>query len=249
MNTPPLKRKSVQGKGIIYVLNALLAIYFLSVAAYVFKIIQYGVAGPYAVFTVLLPYAALILLLLCPPKESLRKILVLLNLYLSIELLLLMVYGIPWASATVIFIHMMMVVYLNFPRVRDIIRGVSAVMNVLIIDDDRGVHKTLVPVLTGAGFDVFSAFSGEEGMGMAQSVLPRLVILDVIMPKMKGREVCQKLKSDPKTKNITVIFLTAKDSPDDVQAEMHAGASGHLTKPVDPKKVLSEIRKVLEGGG
>ncbi|MCK5081489.1 MAG: response regulator, partial [Candidatus Omnitrophica bacterium] len=69
--------------------------------------------------------------------------------------------------------------------------------------------------------------------------------LDVILPGIKGREVCQKLKEDPRTKGIPVVFLTAKDSPEDIQAEKDAGSSGHITKPVNIKVLIETIQSIL----
>ena len=243
------KKFSTPGRGLIRVINAALAFYYLSVAAVVFQLIQNGLVGPYAFFFLLVPYGLVLILLLGPMGERVRKYLILFNLYLGAELLLLMVYGLSWVSPTTIFIHMMSVVYLNHPKLREVVQGVRTTRRILIVDDDRSVHMTLTPVLAGAGFEIHSAYSGEEGLRMARSFQPRIVILDVIMPKMKGREVCLQLKNNPQTKNIPVIFMTSKDSPDDVQAELHAGAVGHLTKPVNPKRLLGEIRKVLEGAG
>ena len=103
---------------------------------------------------------------------------------------------------------------------------------VLIIDDDVIVHKLVMPLLTREGYEGASAFSGEEGLAMAVSWQPDLIVLDVIMPGMKGRDVCAKLKSNPVTEEIPVIFLTAKNSPDDVEAELNAGGITHLPKPI-----------------
>lgn len=66
-------------------------------------------------------------------------------------------------------------------------------------------------------------------------------MMDVLMPVMNGREACRILRQDETTKNIPVIFLTAKDSPDDVIGEIKAGGSGHLTKPFDSKELLEKI--------
>ena len=71
------------------------------------------------------------------------------------------------------------------------------------------------------------------------------ILLDVILPGIKGREVCRKLKEDETTKDIPVIFLTAKDSPDDVKAEKEVGGEEHLTKPVTSKVLVSAVNKIL----
>ena len=244
--TSPKQSISTQGRIIVRVINGVLAIYFLGMFLAYMRLVQSGHIGVYNVFSVLMPYWILIGLLLFPIRERLRIYLILLNLYFSIEFLLLLVYGFPYILSTNVFVHMMAVVYLNYPKVRDVYTGIQRSRKILIVDDDRGIHLTMTPVLTAAGFEVASAISGEEGLHLVRTLNPRLVILDVIMPKLKGREVCSQMKADPATKHIPVIFLTAKDSPDDIQAELRVGAVGHLTKPVNPKRLLAEVRRVLE---
>jgi CheY-like chemotaxis protein len=116
---------------------------------------------------------------------------------------------------------------------------------VLVIDDDRMLHSMLKPMLEGYGFGVVSALTGEEGLALAASDKPDAIVLDVIMPKMKGREVCKALKASDGTKHIPVFFLTAKDSADDIHAEFEIGAEGHLTKPVNPALLVEMIKKAL----
>lgn len=121
-----------------------------------------------------------------------------------------------------------------------------SVKKILLVDDDPGMHLITVPILSKAGYVVISAKNGEQGFLLALNERPHAIILDVIMPGIKGRELCAKIKSYDVLKNIPVIFLTAKDSDDDVQAEMELGAVGHLTKPLQPQVLLDMIKKVLE---
>ncbi len=116
---------------------------------------------------------------------------------------------------------------------------------VLIVDDDLSIHKMLEPILTSNGFGVVSAKTGEEGLQMAQTHKPDIIILDVILPGIKGRAVCVQIKKNPALKDIPVLFLTSKDSPDDVQAELEAGGIGHLTKPINPQYLVAQIKRVL----
>ena len=119
------------------------------------------------------------------------------------------------------------------------------VYKILIIDDDKIVQLMLKAVLSSHGFDVVSTFTGEEGLVMAKSEMPDMIILDVIMPGIKGRAVCQKIKADPQTKAIPVLFLTAKDSEDDVAAELELGAVGHITKPINSMSLVRKIKQIL----
>ncbi len=117
--------------------------------------------------------------------------------------------------------------------------------SVLIVDDDEGLLKTVKPVLLASGYSVLTATTGEKGIQIARRQKPDLIILDVILPGMKGRQVCQKLKENSETHTIPVIFLTAKDSPDDVKAELAVGAVSHITKPFTNQKLVDEIKKAL----
>ena len=117
--------------------------------------------------------------------------------------------------------------------------------SILVVDDDETVTKTIRPVLIANGFSVLSASSGEDGLRIAREQKPDLILLDVILPGIKGREICKRLKADSGTKHIPVVFLTAKNSEDDVQAELEAGAAAHLTKPVNYQALLTMLQNIL----
>ncbi|MDE2028916.1 MAG: response regulator [Candidatus Omnitrophica bacterium] len=120
---------------------------------------------------------------------------------------------------------------------------------ILLVDDDPGVHLITVPILSKAGYDVISAKNGEQALHLALNERPNLVLLDVIMPGIKGRDLCKKIKAYDVLKDIAVVFLTAKDSQDDIEAEMQAGAVTHLTKPVNPKELLQAIGRIIGSPG
>ena len=117
--------------------------------------------------------------------------------------------------------------------------------SILVIDDDEGVQVTLKRILLDRGYSVLSAMNGEKGIQVAAIQQPDLILLDVILPGMKGRTVCMKLKENESTRHIPVIFLTAKDSPDDIAAEQKVGGIGHMTKPIKAGVLLNEIKRVL----
>ena len=116
---------------------------------------------------------------------------------------------------------------------------------VLIIDDDPTVHLIASRLLVKAGFTAISAKSGEQGFQLALSERPNLIILDVIMPGIKGRDLCVKIKSYEVLRNIPVIFLTAKNSPEDLKAELAAGAITHLTKPIEPENFIRAVNSAI----
>lgn len=116
---------------------------------------------------------------------------------------------------------------------------------ILLVDDDPGVHMIIVPILSRAGYQAVSAKNGEQALHLALNERPDMIIMDVIMPGIKGRDLCKKIKAYDVLKDIPVVFLTAKDSEDDVKAELEAGAVSHLTKPVNPTELLQTIDGVI----
>ncbi len=136
-------------------------------------------------------------------------------------------------------------IYIYFRHVRVNISN-GQWKSILVIDDDEALLKTLRPILMTHGYSVLTANSGEEGLQVARAQKPDLIILDVILPGIKGREVCKILKTDPVTKNIPVIFLTVKDSEDEIRAEKEVGAASHVTKPVRIKPLILTIQDVLK---
>ena len=148
-------------------------------------------------------------------------------------------------SVSTIFVYLAVIVFLNLPRVKSLFQGKGSYKKILVVDDDKGVLKVMKASLGNFGFEVLTAETGEAGLAVARARKPDLIILYVIIPGIKGREVCARLKQDEATKHIPVVFLTAKNSPDDIQAELEAGAVAHLTKPLDPQAVLAEVQKAL----
>ncbi len=116
---------------------------------------------------------------------------------------------------------------------------------ILVVDDDKGLIKMLETGLGAKGYIVLAANTGEGGLQIAQNKAVDLILLDVILPGVKGRQVCATLKANPVTKDIPVVFLTSKNSPDDVKAELAVGAIAHITKPVDLNELFKKLEEVL----
>ncbi|MBI3011786.1 MAG: response regulator [Candidatus Omnitrophica bacterium] len=112
---------------------------------------------------------------------------------------------------------------------------------ILIIDDTRDVLQILSRRLQSWGYEVLTTESGEEGLRIAKEQAPHLILLDVMMPKMKGREVCARLKSDPKTEKTPVIFLTALGLADHVKGGMDLGAEDYIVKPFEPEELKERV--------
>ena len=140
-----------------------------------------------------------------------------------------------------------LVLFFNQPGIKNFSQDVKKNLrkSILVVDDDTSLLKTIRQILISSGYSVLSATTGEKGLQIAKNQRPDLIILDVLLPGMKGREVCSKLKAEDRTRKIPVIFLTAKDSPDDVKAELAVGGLSHLTKPLNSKALLAEIKKTI----
>ena len=116
---------------------------------------------------------------------------------------------------------------------------------ILVIDDTKDILLVVGRRLQSWGYEAMTTDSGEEGLGIAQEQLPDLILLDIMMPKMKGRDVCARLKADPKTRNIPVIFLTALGLADHIKAGMDLGAEDYIVKPFEPAELKERIEILL----
>ena len=95
------------------------------------------------------------------------------------------------------------------------------------------------------GYEVATAGNGEQALAKVADFAPDLIVLDVMMPKLDGREVCKQLKADPATEAIKIIFLSARAQELDVQSGLDLGADAYITKPFDPEELLKMIQKLL----
>lgn len=118
--------------------------------------------------------------------------------------------------------------------------------SILIIDDEVGLRNLLKFRLVSFGFDVLVAEDGYSGIEIAKTRKPDLIILDIMMPYFNGIEVCKKLKSDYKTKDIPVVFLSVLAQKEDIEMGKEAGGEFFLTKPYDPEKLNLIIRMALK---
>jgi DNA-binding response OmpR family regulator len=117
---------------------------------------------------------------------------------------------------------------------------------IVIADDEPHILLSLKYVVGKmGGFQVFPAENGDEALKLIQSELPKLVILDVMMPKISGFDVCEKIKNDNNLKDIYVILLTAKGQETDKEKGLMVGADEYFTKPFDPDKLLSKIKTIM----
>lgn len=116
---------------------------------------------------------------------------------------------------------------------------------ILIIDDTELFRYLSARQLTLAGFDPVTASNAEEGLAIARSQPIRMILLDIMMPGMNGFEMLMQLKKDPATTSIPVIVVTALHTKSDADAQVHAGATKIVSKPVDWKALLPEMKRIL----
>ncbi|MDO8265061.1 MAG: response regulator [Candidatus Parcubacteria bacterium] len=118
---------------------------------------------------------------------------------------------------------------------------------ILFIEDETALQKTLGEVLIQEGYEVISALDGETGMELAETKNPDLILLDLILPKLNGFEVLEKLKENPATKNIPVIILTNLEKMEDIGKAMELGAKSYLVKSnYSLEEVLKKIKEIIE---
>ncbi|MCA1839498.1 MAG: response regulator, partial [Actinobacteria bacterium] len=116
---------------------------------------------------------------------------------------------------------------------------------ILIADDDPDILRFIEVNLSLEGFDLIVASDGETALQSAIDELPDLVLLDVMMPKIDGFEVCRRLRADPRTSNVSVIMLTAKSLSADKVVGLTAGADDYIIKPFDPIELIARVRSTL----
>jgi two-component system phosphate regulon response regulator PhoB len=113
---------------------------------------------------------------------------------------------------------------------------------ILVIDDERGLTDVLSYNLQREGFDVLVAHDGQEGLRKAQMQLPDLILLDLMLPKMDGLEVCRELRGGDRTRGIPILMLTAKSEETDQVVGFSMGADDYVTKPFSIKVLMQRVR-------
>src|SRR6058998_720949 len=119
---------------------------------------------------------------------------------------------------------------------------------ILIIEDERDVVDLLTLSLRKAGFVVSTTTDGAAGLHKARTERPAFIILDLMLPKMPGLEICKILKSDPATRQIPIMMLTAKAEEIDRIVGLEFGADDYVTKPFSPREVVLRIKAILRRG-
>jgi DNA-binding response OmpR family regulator len=115
----------------------------------------------------------------------------------------------------------------------------------LVVDDDPDIRDVIAYMLERLGFEVHLEADGEAGLKMAIEVRPDVVLLDWMMPRMSGVEVCRSIRSEPALMSIAIILLTAKAQESDVQLGFDAGADDYVIKPFKPRELINRVQSIL----
>jgi DNA-binding response OmpR family regulator len=123
--------------------------------------------------------------------------------------------------------------------------GAGAPRTVLVVDDEESLRLLVQMTLSRGPYQVLLARDGEEGLALARSEKPDLVLLDVGLPKMNGLEVCRELRADPETASMRIVILSAWAREEDHAAGFAAGADDYLDKPFRPREFLAYLDKLF----
>ncbi len=116
---------------------------------------------------------------------------------------------------------------------------------ILIAEDENDIRELIKLTLQFNGFDVTTAYDGQNAVELAGTADFDLIMMDVRMPRLTGYEACEVLKADPKTKDIPIIFLSAKGQESEIAIGKEVGAAGYLLKPFAPDQLVKKIREIL----
>lgn len=116
---------------------------------------------------------------------------------------------------------------------------------ILVAEDERDIRELIVITLQLGGFNVVDVPNGAEAVKKAEEIYPDLILMDVRMPKMTGYEACKALKANEKTRNIPVVFLSAKGQEAEVSTGLELGAEEYFLKPFAPDELSERVNQIL----
>jgi CheY-like chemotaxis protein len=116
---------------------------------------------------------------------------------------------------------------------------------ILVADDNAANVELLEAYLSGFDYEIETAGDGAETMEKVKSFAPDLILLDIMMPKLSGFEVCEKLKGDPQTRGIMILMVTALSELGDIERAVNAGCDDYLSKPVNKFELLKRVENML----
>ena len=116
---------------------------------------------------------------------------------------------------------------------------------IMVVDDDPNLTRSVTFILQKEGYQVDVATNGEEAMAKIRQSKPRMIFLDVMMPKKNGYEVCQEIKGDAELSDIYIVMLTAKGQERDKEKGLEMGADEFISKPFSPKAIVERTKEIL----
>lgn len=124
-------------------------------------------------------------------------------------------------------------------------KDINQKQKILVVDDEKELTALVSLHMKMAGFEVITAANGEKALELSREESPDLIILDLMIPKIDGWQVCEQLREDPATKDIPVIMLTARAQIEDKLKGFEAGADDYVTKPFSPRELVARVKRVL----
>ena len=121
----------------------------------------------------------------------------------------------------------------------------SETKKILIVDDEQDIGETLKFMLEAEGYECFCAYDGETGLSLAKEIIPDLMILDVMMPKINGYKISRLLKYDSKYKDIPIIMVTARSQEEDKLIGQETGVNEYITKPFELDEIIKKVNAYL----
>ena len=116
---------------------------------------------------------------------------------------------------------------------------------ILIVDDEKDILEFLSYNLKKEGFSIYTASNGLEGLEKTKKIKPDLIIVDLMMPKMNGIEMCENIRNDKKLSNVIILFLTARSEDYTQIAALDSGADDFIKKPIKPKLLISKVKSIM----
>lgn len=121
----------------------------------------------------------------------------------------------------------------------------TEILDLVAVDDSPTSLRFVAETLQGAGFRVRTAKDGEEAIALATEFPPHAMVLDILLPKKNGFQVCRELKTDPKTKDVRIILLSSKSHEADRFWGQRQGADAYVTKPIQPSELTAIVHAVV----
>ena len=121
----------------------------------------------------------------------------------------------------------------------------SDTKKILIVDDEQDIVETLKFMLEAQGYDCYCAYDGEAGLNLAKEIIPDLMILDVMMPKINGYKISRLLTYDNKYKDIPIIMVTARSQLEDKAIGEETGVNEYITKPFELDTIVKKVEEYL----